>query len=95
MKRIIKFIENDVDYQFVDDGECILSINKNDMQFDVKKFYIAFFSEDAEYKSIQIENTLVGNKSATRVYECINKLFNEIVEKLDVEQKDNKSNINV
>ena len=55
---------------------------KSDLQFDVKAFYQAFYSDDKDYEDIEVENCVPDDKDARRVYQCIVQLIGKIKEKL-------------
>lgn len=79
MKRILKFQKSDESYQVVDEEDLLFSISIAEMKFDVKEFYYAFFG-DEKIGNIEIENTISSDKVASHVYDCIVKLYNEIVD---------------
>ena len=80
MKRVLKFQKSEEDYQVVDDGKMLFSINIAEMKFDVREFYYAFFSDCEEIGNIEIENTISSDKDASRVCDCLVKLYDEIVD---------------
>lgn len=80
MKRILKFQKSDENYQVVEEGELLFSISIAEMKFDIKEFYYAFFADVGEIGNIEIKNTISSDKVASRVYDCIVKLYGEIVE---------------
>ena len=82
MKRTLQFINTDTGYACFDNGEKVFEISRTDLQFDVKAFYQAFYSEDKDYEDIEVENCIPDDKNARRVYECIIQLMTKIKEKL-------------
>lgn len=82
MKRIIQFNENDVDYIWVEDDNIIFDMSKTELQFDVKRFYDAFYGEEKDYSEIVLENAIPDNKKAKRIYDCIIKLISGIDDKM-------------
>ena len=82
MKRTLQFNNNDTGYACFVKGEKVFEISREDLQFDVKAFYQAFYSEDKDYEDIEVENCIPDDKNARRVYECIIQLMSKIKEKL-------------
>ena len=82
MKRTLQFNNTDAGYACFENGEKVFEISKTDLQFDVKAFYQAFYSEDKDYEDIEVENCIPDDKNARRVYECIIQLMSKIKEKL-------------
>ena len=82
MKRTLQFNNTDTGYACFDNGEKVFEISRTDLQFDVKAFYQAFYSEDKDYEDIEVENCIPDDKNARRVYECIIQLMSKIKEKL-------------
>lgn len=82
MKRTLQFNNTDAGYACFEDDEKVFEISKTDLQFDVKAFYQAFYSEDKDYEDIEVENCVPDDKDARRVYECIVQLMAKIKEKL-------------
>lgn len=82
MKRIIQFKKTQSGYACFENNENIFEITKSDLQFDVKEFYQAFYSEDKDYEDIEIENCVSDDKDGKRVYECLILLVEKIKEKL-------------
>lgn len=69
-------------YACFEDDENVFEISKSDLQFDVKAFYQAFYSDDKDYEDIEVENCIPDDKDARRVYQCIVQLISKIKEKL-------------
>ena len=89
MKRIIQFNEVDDTYVCKENDENIFCISKSELKFDVKKFYDAFYGNDKDFSEIVLENGIQSNKSANRIFDCIEKLVNGINEKLsELNQED-------
>lgn len=55
---------------------------KQNLQFDVRAFYQAFYSEDRYFEDIEVENSIPDDKDGKRVYDCIVALMSKIKEKL-------------
>jgi len=83
MKRILQFNQSDRGYACYENGENIFEISKDDLQFDVKGFYHAFYGEGKDFEDIELENCVHDDKDAKHVYECINQLMKKIKEKLE------------
>lgn len=90
MKRILKFQKSDENYQVLDNEELLFSISIAEMKFDVKEFYYAFFGDTEEIGDIEIENTVSSDKVASRVHDCIVKLYGEIVDEFNKESISDK-----
>ncbi len=82
MKRILQFKTTDSGYACFENDENIFEIEKADLQFDVKSFYQAFYSEDKDFEDIEIKNCIPDDKEARRIYECVTQLMTKIKEKL-------------
>lgn len=82
MKRAIQFRQTEAKYACFEDEKNIFEICKADLQFNVKDFYQAFYSEDKDFEDIEIENCTQEDKEANRVYGCIVTLMEKIKEKL-------------
>ena len=82
MKRTLQFKNTEKGYACFEDGKNVFSIAKSDLQFDVKAFYQAFYSDDKDYEDIEVENCVPDDKDARRVYQCIVQLICKIKEKL-------------
>lgn len=81
MKREIRFECTGDAYCCRENGKIIFTVLKNDLQFNVKDFYQAFYADDKDFDDIQIIND-VEDKDARRIYECIKSLIKQINEKL-------------
>ena len=81
MKRVLQYKATEHGYGCFEDEEPIFEIRTSDLQFDVKKFYQAFYGEGKEYDDIVIENHLANDRKAMRVYECIKKIVEEVRER--------------
>jgi len=53
----------------------------------VKDFYNAFFADDLDYSEIELQNNLSDDTDATRIFNTIKQLMEEIVEKLKSENQ--------
>lgn len=83
MKRIVEFKYNDNKYIFIEDEEVIFEILREDMKFDIKKFYEAFFEGKKEYNDIEIKNTIQDDKVGGHIYQVVSQLIKEVVSKLE------------
>jgi chloramphenicol O-acetyltransferase len=92
MKRMLQFEYTDTGYACFEKSEKVFEISKTDLQFDVKAFYQAFYSEDKDYDDIEVENCIPEDKDARRVYECIVQLMTKIKEKLAEMPADTEEN---
>lgn len=90
MKKILEFQKSEENYQVMDGEEILFSINIAEMKFDIKDFYYAFFSDYEEVGNIEIQNTITSDKAASRVYECIVKLYSEIIDEFNKDDIDEK-----
>lgn len=88
MKKEVNFQNNEGIYEFKYNEEVLFSINGEDMQFDVKNFYNAFFLKD-EFENIEFLNQCEDDKKAARVFECTKDLFSKIADKLKNSNIDN------
>ena len=93
MKRTLQFNNTDAGYACFENGEKVFEISKTDLQFDVKTFYQAFYSEDKDFEDIEVENCIPDDKNARRVYECIVQLMAKIKDKLAELPDDAKENL--
>lgn len=82
MKRMLQFKKTHAGYACFDHNENVFEIAKSDLQFDVKAFYQAFYSEDKDFEDIEVENCVTDDKDGRRVYDCIVSLMTKIKEKL-------------
>lgn len=83
MKRIVEFNINGEKYIFTENGEEIFEVSHEDMQFDVKKFYEAFFEGEKEYKDIEIKNLVEDDKIGKHICQIVCELLKEVISKLD------------
>lgn len=93
MKRTLQFNNTDAGYACFENGEKVFEISKTDLQFDVKAFYQAFYSEDKDFEDIEVENCIPDDKNARRVYECIVQLMAKIKDKLAEMPDDAEENL--
>ena len=82
MKRMLQFNKTDVGYACFEKDEKVFEIVKSNLQFDVKVFYQAFYSEDKDFEDIEVENCIPDDKEGKRIYDCIVLLISKINEKL-------------
>lgn len=82
MKRTLQFKNTKRGYACFEGEKNVFEISKADLQFDVKAFYQAFYSEDKDYEDIEIENGIPDDKDGKRIYQCLVQLIEKIKEKL-------------
>lgn len=82
MKRMFQFKKTDAGYACFENDENVFEIAKSNLQFDVRAFYQAFYSEDKDFEDIEVENCIPDDKDGKRVYDCIVLLMSKIKEKL-------------
>lgn len=82
MKRMLRFEKTELGYACFDNNENVFEIEKTNLQFDVRAFYQAFYSEDKDFEDIEIENCIPDDKDGKRIYNCIVQLMSRIKEKL-------------
>ena len=85
MKRIIEFQVRDEIYVFEENGANIFEISKSNRQLDVKLFYKALFANWKKGLEIELIKPSQLDKDDERIYNAINKLFNEICSRLQTE----------
>ena len=81
MRRTIQFKQTEAGYACFEDGKNIFEVSKNDLQFNVKNFYNALYSEGKDFDNIELENCIENDKVAKHVYDCIVMLMDKIREK--------------
>ena len=81
MKIMLQFKKTDAGYACFENDENVFEIAKSNLQFDVKAFYQAFYSEDKDFEDIEVENCIPDDKYGKRVYDCIVLLISKIKEK--------------
>ena len=90
MKKIYRFEESEEEYLiFLDEMEKF-KISKDNLKIDGTKFYECFFDEYSFGDTIELtkgKSLDSSNKLSTSVYDTINKLLNDIMQKID-EQKE-------
>ena len=90
MRRIYRFEESEQEYLiFLDEMEKF-KISKENLKIDGTKLYESFFDEYSFGDTIELtkgKSLDTSNKLSTSVYDTINKLFNDIIQKID-EQKE-------
>ena len=82
MKRMLQFKKTEVGYACFENDQNVLEIAKTNLQFDVRAFYQAFYSDDLDFEDIEVENCVQDDNEARRVYECVTLLMAKIKEKL-------------
>ncbi|ERL21363.1 hypothetical protein HMPREF1986_01545 [Oribacterium sp. oral taxon 078 str. F0263] len=86
---MLQFKKTDVGYACFENDENIFEIEKSNLQFDVKDFYQAFYSDDKDFEDIEVVNCISDDKEGRRVYDCIVLLISKIKEKLaELSQED-------
>jgi hypothetical protein len=78
MKRVLHYKTTDEGYGCFEDEEIVFLIRNDDLKFNVKEFYQAFYSEGKDFEDIVIENDAPDNKDAARIYQCIISLIAQI-----------------
>ena len=78
---MLQFKKTDAGYACFENDENVFEIAKSNLQFDVKAFYQAFYSEDKDFEDIEVENCIPDDKYGKRVYDCIVLLISKIKEK--------------
>lgn len=77
MKRIIQFNILEDSYMCYENNNPIFTILKSNLEFDVKKFYTAFYGENMDYE-IELINKVENNREANYVFDCVKKIVDEI-----------------
>lgn len=91
MKRVLQYKSTDEGYGCFENDECVFLVKKDDLKFDVKEFYQAFYAEGKDFDDISIVNEASDdNKEAGRVYQCIITLVEQINEKLKELEKESE-----
>ncbi len=83
MKRTLQFKTIDNGYALFDNDEIVFTIASDNLQFDVKEFYYAFYADEKSSDDIELVNTVESDNNARRVFECIDGFMNSIKDKLD------------
>ena len=79
---MLQFKKTDAGYACFENDENVFEIAKSNLQFDVRAFYQAFYSEDKDFEDIEVENCIPDDKDGKRIYDCIVLLMGKIKEKL-------------
>ena len=93
MKRVLQFEATDTGYACFEDGVNVFEISGSTLQFDVKKFYQAFYGEGKDYEDIEVVNNIDDDKVARRVHQCIIELVAMIKEKLQEMSTEEEENV--
>ena len=93
MKRVLQFEATDTGFACFENNVNVFEIPKSTLQFDVKKFYQAFYGEGKDYEDIEVANNSPDDKDARRVYQCIIKLVTLINDKLQEMSDEDKENV--
>lgn len=91
MKKTYKFEEQKEKYMIVDDKDEIFIINKDNLKIDGNKFYEAFFDNYSIGDGIELqkgENVNDEDKLSIATFNTLNKLINDIVEKIQEQKED-------
>ena len=90
MKRIIQFKITDTGYACFEEGKNIFEISKTTLEFNVRDFYQAFYSEGKCFEDITLENSIKNDKAGSRMYESINSLIEKITPTRDTDRSGNQ-----
>lgn len=91
MKKTYKFEEQKEKYMIMDDKDEIFIINKDNLKIDGNKFYEAFFDNYSIGDGIELqkgENVNDEDKLSIATFNTLNKLINDIVEKIEEQKED-------
>ncbi len=91
MKKTYKFEEQKEKYMIVDDKDEIFIINKDNLKIDGNKFYEAFFDNYSIGDVIELqkgESVNDEDKLSIATFDTLNKLINDIVEKIEEQKED-------
>ncbi len=91
MKKTYKFEEQKEKYMIVDDKDEIFIINKDNLKIDGNKFYEAFFDNYSIGDVIELqkgESVNDEDKLSIATFDTLNKLINDIVEKIEERKED-------
>jgi hypothetical protein len=82
MKRIVKFKKTEQGYGLFEKRNIIFEIRNDDLKFDVRCFYNAFFAEEKDYSDIELINEELDDKNGGKIFNCIKELKEKIVQRL-------------
>ena len=91
MKKTYKFEEQKEKYMIVDDKDENFIINKDNLKIDGNKFYEAFFDNYSIGDIIELqkgESVNDEDKLSIATFDTLNKLINDIVEKIEEQKED-------
>lgn len=91
MKKTYKFEEQKEKYMIVDDKDEIFIINKDNLKIDGNKVYEAFFDNYSIGDVIELqkgESVNDEDKLSIATFDTLNKLINDIVEKIEEQKED-------
>lgn len=91
MKKIYKFEEQKEKYVILYESNEIFEIYKDTLKIDGNKFYDAFFESYSNGDIIELEkgsSIIEENKLSNAIYNTVNNLFNEIVQKINEQKQD-------
>lgn len=83
MKRTVQFKPSENGYGCFENDVLIFEISDESLQFDVKQFYQAFYSNRKEHETIELQNLLESDSNGNRIYQCLSELIDKISQKLD------------
>jgi len=84
MKRTVEFKPIENGYACFEGEDCVFRISSEDLQFNVKEFYQAFYADGNDYSQLNIINVCdKSDSNGRRIFECIYNLMNRIKEKYD------------
>ena len=86
MQRIFNFEENDDAYEIFFEDKKVYTINKETLKVDGTKFYETFFSEYLSGDILELkqgDSLNMEDKISIAVYDNINKLLIEIMQKIE------------
>lgn len=85
MKRIIEFQVLKDKYTYIENGEPIFEVDRNERQLDVKMFYNAFFANGKGHHEIEIVPPSEIDKADRRIFDAISQLVENICIRLKTE----------
>ena len=92
MKRTVEFNKTEKDYEFCEKNIPVFKINIKDLKVDARDLYNTFFAKDMDYHDISFINNVSDDTKASRVFECIKNLVDEVCEALIKSENEQNSN---
>ena len=84
MKRTVEFKPIENGYACFEGEDCVFKISSDDLQFNVKEFYQAFYADGNDYFQMNIINVCdESDSNGRRIFECIHNLTDRIKEKYE------------